>query len=280
MDRTTDFASLEHLPPRHDIESDSEDDSAPRSTRPSSSSSSSSSVVSISIQDWQGSEDSPLIVVVGKEAKRVVEGLEELNEKEAGRVLEGGKTVVGIFYTLGSATILYLRENLQLKIPGPLASAVVEKLQPSRIIALDSYLTSSYITSSSERARALKAKRNPDDHAVRYLATSCPNGLPKLPSTLLPFSPPNHVRSPSAPFLSLVPISTTTLFPDPNLLLLLPSPYPTNEVVEHTVKVLSGLLGAKEWVWKSELVGKRRFSGGEGVGGAIRDEEASGGMYM
>lgn len=92
MDRTTDFASLEHLPPRHDIESDSEDDSAPRSTRPSSSSS--SSVVSISIQDWQGSEDSPLIVVVGKEAKRVVEGLEELNEKEVGRVLEGGKTVV------------------------------------------------------------------------------------------------------------------------------------------------------------------------------------------
>lgn len=87
MDRTTDFASLSHLPPRHAIESDSEDDSA-SSSRPS------SSVVSISVEDWKGSEDSPLIVVVGKEAKRVVEGIEQLDEKEIGRVVEGGKTVV------------------------------------------------------------------------------------------------------------------------------------------------------------------------------------------
>lgn len=88
MDRTQDFTSLEHLPPRHDIESDSEDDSPGRSRL------SPSSTVSIFVDAFSGQEDSPLLVVVGKEAKRLVDGLEALHEKEVGRVLEGGKNVV------------------------------------------------------------------------------------------------------------------------------------------------------------------------------------------
>lgn len=39
---------------------------------------------------------------------------------------------VGVFYTLGTVNVLYMKENLQLKVPGPLASAVLEKIQPSR----------------------------------------------------------------------------------------------------------------------------------------------------
>lgn len=49
-----------------------------------------------------------------------------------------------------------------------------------RIIALDSYLTSSYIPSTSEKAR--KAKSNPDDYPIRFLANTAPNGPPKLVS--------------------------------------------------------------------------------------------------
>ena len=97
MDRTTDFASLEHLPPRHDIESDSEDDSPSRSSsRPSASTS-----VVISVDGFSGQDDLPLVVVVGKEAKRVADGLEGLGEKEIGRVIEGGKTTVSMLLGVG-----------------------------------------------------------------------------------------------------------------------------------------------------------------------------------
>lgn len=166
MDRTTDFTSLEHLPPRHDIESDSEDDAPSRSSRTSPSTS-----VVISVDGFTGQTDLPLVVVVGKEAKRLADGLEGLGEKDIGRVTEGEKSTVsparrwrrtgeggrretsrahhagwtmsssqiGTFYELGeSAHVLYLKETLQLKVPGPLAAKVIELVQPSRSVELRS----------------------------------------------------------------------------------------------------------------------------------------------
>lgn len=94
MNPADDLTALSN-PPRHAIESDSEEDDDPAFPRPPRNASSTSKApVEIRVSGWEGEKDSlTLVVIGGEEAGKFADGFEE---QEAGQVLrvDGGKEEV------------------------------------------------------------------------------------------------------------------------------------------------------------------------------------------
>ncbi|CED82513.1 hypothetical protein [Phaffia rhodozyma] len=273
MDPFTDPNSLNHAPPRYALESDSEDeDLPPASAYQSHRASASFSARSVEINvDWSGEGGAGLLVLVGNEAGVFGDGYIKPGRKPDGIVKRGDEAIAPLYQLSPDLVVLFIESSLPLSVPTPLTLAVLQTLSPSQVIVIDQYLASSYTTpiwASSDPTES-----NTDDHPIRYLSTS---PTPSLPKSIVPFSPPNHILSPSAPFLSLIPLSSP-----PTHLFILPAPRPTLRLLGDLASLLDQLFGDRLG-WDGSGLGKAsgRRSAGWKAGGGKKAEGAASHMYI
>ena len=224
---------------------------------------------------------------------------------------------VGLLSTIGpDLVVLVLKPELPHALPSPIALAVLDTISPARfvcrvsrcvlvshvlthsrshptirVVALDSYIASSYLPSAEEEATRTLAEDDSDgEERLRFLATSSaykPAVRPppfqiilgswlnlnccsfSLQTGLHPFSPPNHLLSSVAPFLTLLPLSEP-----PTPLFLLPAPRPTLATLRRLANVLREELGeTAAWDEARFVKGGRKNRWG-------RKEVDAGSMYM
>ncbi|EGN97147.1 hypothetical protein SERLA73DRAFT_183778 [Serpula lacrymans var. lacrymans S7.3] len=288
-------------PPRHALESDDEEDEYNPAPRPSLSS---------------PTQPSPTIKIVGKIPSNTSlyigsgpaglawargAGLGE----QLGAVYVNEKQVGLLFVPSWTSTVVLMSEimvRLPLWAMHTYAEAVLNHLNPTSVVLLDSYSTRTYISTDPDP--------NPSaDPPIRYLSANC---TPNLGPAVHLFALPNLLQSTSASFLSILhfgafspstspssqpvkpaPIpSTLLLLPNPQI----PPPAPTQlapssastlespslwsvDTMRAVHALLLGVLGQKVTPWEER---DEETTGGAGkdVAKKKRGEVGEGGMYI
>ncbi|KAH7905724.1 hypothetical protein BJ138DRAFT_1017328, partial [Hygrophoropsis aurantiaca] len=202
------------LPPRYAIESDDEDEYNPiSSTRESGSS------VDLNIR-FAGNikQGSPSFIVSGNTGREWARGAKLGEQRGAIYVNE---IQIGLLFEPSWVGAVVLVSEATAKLPlwamNRYAEAVINHLQPSSVVLLDSYAVHAYISSEPVI---------PHDAPVRYLADEYASIPPSSDIKIQLFAPPNLVQYTSAAFMAELSLrSIRSPHPTSTILILLPSPH-------------------------------------------------------